>query len=394
MNALLSGREPAVADHLLGVEHQRVLVDGRRAAAGDGVARALARMIDPSVGEDAPEGAITVDQTNTSVTVDERLVVKIVGEWRACDRSSRLLALLAEVDGVERLVGSIDWEHPGLGRSTVALVTEYLPGAVDGWTWAVDDVLAHLDGAPAPRWPGELGSRVAAVHAALAREAVPAPTSHEAHLRDRLRHVLDSAIGVARGETRQRLANRSEAIEAVMGAASSPSALIPLHGDLHVGQILRAGERWAIIDFDGDPQLPPAERDAPDAVARDVAHLRVSIDMVAAVAQKRLGRADARAAAWADAARLTFLESYESALARALPAMGVDRSAPPASSLFAAHQLPALEAEQLLRELLYAERFLPRWSYAADEAISRRFPARHTDTEVPWTPPPSGATSS
>lgn len=385
MNATLSGNSPAIASRTLSVHGLRVLVDGRRPAAGDGVARELARMVDASIPADASERAITADQTNVSVIVGERLVVKIVGEWGACDRSARLLSALAEVEGVERLVGAIDWEHPELGGGTLALVTEYLPGAVDGWTWAVDDVLAHLDGAPAPRWPGELGTRVARIHAALADGLEPAPADLPSRLRDRLPAVLDDALAAARGDTRRRLENRAGAIRAVLRGVIAPTAVLPIHGDLHVGQILRTGPepvRWAIIDFDGDPQLPAAERDLAGAAARDVAHLRVSFDMVAAVVQKRLCAVDVRAAAWADTARDDLLGAYTAALPPA-----------PATALFDPRELPALEAEQLLRELLYAERFLPRWAYAADEAITRRFPASDPDTEAPWTPPPSAATS-
>ena len=145
MNSILGGERPVVDGRALSVDGEaRVLVDGTAPAAGDGVARALARRVVAEVADDALERGITVDQTNTSVIVGDRLVVKLVGRWAAADRAGHLLERLAEAgsDDVDRLRGRIEWEHPRFGTSTLAIVTEYLPGAEDGWTWAVDDVAA------------------------------------------------------------------------------------------------------------------------------------------------------------------------------------------------------------------------------------------------------------
>lgn len=157
---------------------------------------------------------------------------------------------------------------------------------------------------------------------------------------------------------------------------AAPGLVFPIHGDLHVGQILASGDprRYTIIDFDGDPQADPAERDRPDAAARDVAHLLVSFDLVAAVVQKRLQRVEPAAWAWADRARFDFLAAYQAALARA--------------ELFDPALLPGFEAEQLLAELAYADGFLPRWRYAPDAAITHRYPSTGEHPETPWAPPP------
>lgn len=399
MNSL-DGARPVVGGLALSVDGDgRVLVDGRRPEAGDGVARALARLVVDDVAAEAPERGIAVDQTNTSVIVDDRLVVKIVGRWAAADRAGHLLERLAAAgsDDVARLHGRVEWRHPEHGDATLAIVTEYLPGAEDGWTWAVDDVVAALDGGLDPEWPALLGARVARIHDVLGAAAVPSGPDAAAARRARAADALARAVDAADGPTAARLRNRRSALERDLRslAGTAPGLEFPIHGDLHVGQVLAspeavgtdsgvgagasAGRRYTIIDFDGDPQLDAADRERADAGARDVAHLLVSLDLVAAVAQKRMRRADDRAWDWADRARADLLAAYRAGLVRA--------------DLFDPALLPGFEAEQLAAELHYADRFLPAWRYAPDAAITHRYPSTNDHPEDPWTPPPFEPTS-
>ncbi|MGW9630035.1 hypothetical protein ACWGST_04985 [Agromyces sp. NPDC055520] len=390
MNSILQGERIVVGDHVLAVDPDgRVLVDGDRPAAGDGIARSLARLVDETVATDAPERAITVDQTNTSVILGDRLIVKLVGRWRAADRAAALLERLAAAgsDDVDRFVGRVEWRHPSLGTSTLAIVTEYLPGAVDGWTWAVDDVVAALDGGPEPEWPALLGERIARIHGVLGAGAGRADAETPAARADRASTALRSALRLAQGDAGVRLRNRHESLARDIRSlgTAAPGLEFPIHGDLHVGQVLRSpgpdgGARYTVIDFDGDPQLAADEREAPDVAARDIAHMLVSFDLVAAVVQKRLQRGDARAFAWADRARRAFLDAY--------------REHVPNPELLDEALLPGFEAEQLVAELRYADRFLPAWIYAPDAAITHRHPSTNEHPEEPWTPPPFEPTSS
>jgi predicted trehalose synthase len=338
---------------------------------------------------DARERAITVDQTNTSVILDDRLVVKLVGRWQAADRAGRLLETLAAAgsDDVDRLRGRVEWAHPRLGTSTVAIVTEYLPDAEDGWTWAVDDVVNLLDGGPEPDWPALLGERVARIHDVLGAEARPSgPDAASARLA-RAVDALARAVAATDGPTGARLRNRRASLERDIRSleGTAPGLEFPIHGDLHVGQVLASprtdgARRYTIIDFDGDPQLAASDRERADAAARDVAHLLVSLDLVAAVAQKRRRGGDPRAFAWADRARADLLAAYRGRLAR--------------PELLDEALLAGFEAEQLVAELHYADRFLPAWRYAPDAAIAHRHASSNDHPEDPWTPPPFAPTSS
>lgn len=401
MNSELEGERPRIAGRVLSVDtdrrvlvdtDRRVLVDGGPPAAGDGVARALAGLVVDDLAGDAGEQAIAVDQTNTSFVVDRRLVVKLVGRWGAADRAGRLLERLAEArsDDVARLHGRVEWRHPRLGTSTLAVVTEYLPGAEDGWIWAVDDVVAVLDGEVDPDWPALLGTRVAPIHDTLGADARPAGTDAAGRRLARAAGALRRAITAADGPSGARLRNRRDSLERDIRSLGEtrPGLEFPIHGDLHVGQVLAspapAGDagtrRYTIIDFDGDPALAAAERERPDAAARDIAHLLVSLDLVAAVAQRRAGRVDTRAFDWADRARADLLAAYRAALGR--------------PELFDPALLPGYEAEQLVAELHYADRFLPVWRYAPDAAITYRHQSSNDHPEEPWTPPPFAPTSS
>lgn len=368
--AMVLGGHPPLVD----AGTARVVTAGSTRAPGAGVERDLG-----------------VDMTNWAVVVDDAFLVKVVRDWGGAERSVRQLERLAAAgaDFVARTVGRIEWTVPGFGTATVAVVSEYLAGASDGWTWAVDDLLAYLGGGPVPSWPAELGALTARLHLSLAADVPPGPPRASADLRSRVHVALDRAAAVAPGDTGVRLANRMPALRSL--ADTTPDAiagrLIPVHGDLHVGQFLRrpgtASPRYLVVDLDGDPQTAPASdlADELEPAAVDIAHLLVSVDLVGSIAQRRLGKADARVTAWAADARAQLLAAYREALHDA----GADE-------LLDERLLPALEVEQFARELSYASRFLPRWNYAPDAAITARYAPTADREDPPWTPPASPTT--
>jgi maltokinase len=391
------------------------------------------------------ERDLGVDMTNWAVVVDETWIVKVTRDWGGVERSIRQLERLAAAGSTVTPppVGRIEWDVPGRGCATVAIVSELMPGATDGWTWAVEDVLAWVEGAasspsgsgsgsPSPGWPAVLGRMTAELHVVLSAEARAAARADEdgagavdgagagaglgssesasgAGLRERILNLLDEALGVLEGDARVRLSNRREAMRAVVEAAPDrPRGVrFPVHGDLHVGQFLRsegeAGVQYAIVDFDGDPQHPVAADggEAVDVAAADLAHLLVSVDLVGSIVQKRLGRRDERVLAWAAEARAELAGAYREGLRQRDPVVDALRDPevdplrdPLLESLLDDRVVAALEVEQFARELTYARRFLPRWEYAPDGALSARYEPSTDDSleEIPWTPPGSATT--
>ena len=411
--------------------------DGAPAVAGDGVGADLVRLALSGSPAGLPasfrgeERALGVDMTNWSVVVDGRWIVKVPLVWGGSERSVRQLGRLAAAGSAlsPRLVGRVPWAVPGRGEVSAALVTELLADAADGWTWAVDDVLHFLRadaGGPAgasgspdaerpadagtrPEWPAVLGRMTAELHRCLASgaeadrpagdEVADGSASTGPGLRERIGRQIDAALAAVDGEVRARFVARLPRLRAIVAAAPDRAggAVFPIHGDLHVGQFLRSSDadgrvRYAVVDFDGDPQhpeLPGEGTEMVDVPAVDVAHLLVSVDLVGSVVQKRLGRRDARVLAWAEDARAQLLAAYRAEAARPGP-----DGRTPAAPLLDEKALHALEVEQFARELTYAHRYLPRWEYAPDGALAARYaPDDHAEPEEKeWTPPASETT--
>lgn len=327
--------------------------------------------------DDETERAVGVDQTNESWVVGERLVVKwmtddLGGPHPAVGRMRRLAE--AGFTGTPTLVGLVEWQNDGADRVPVAVVQQYLPGAEDGWTWMVADARRAwgLEEGHADDSAGDLGELTAGMHLALADDPAEAtsPDLAAAQSAD-ARAVLDEAVRLTSafdpGSHALLVAHRDR-IESDLAAldrlAGSPA--VPVHGDLHVGQVLRTPDgALHVVDFDGNPTRSAALRAAPGPVARDVAGMLVSLENVAHVVLQHAGEVAEPAAlewsarAWTGHAQGRFLAAYTATLG--------DRR-----DLYDESLTPAFVWEQICREFVYAARHLPRWGYAPAAALRHR----------------------
>ena len=100
-------------------------------------------------------------------------------------------------------------------------------------------------------------------------------------------------------------------------------AVQQIHGDLHLGQTLRTASGWKIVDFEGEPAKPLAERQLPDSPWRDVAGMLRSFDYAPRVVERAMTegeRADGHqeqgqdlskeAEQWAERNKNHFLTAY------------------------------------------------------------------------------------
>jgi maltokinase len=353
----------------------------RRAQPGDGAAEALLALL--AEGAAAPrrggfglqswlprlavgERAVGVDQTNESVIVGDAAVVKWATHMQHGPHPApHRIDVLREAGftGMPAPWGLVTWHPPDGPETLVANVDEYLPGAVDGWTWAVDELTAAAKAYPAPATLdtiGRLGPLIADMHHGLRATAGTASAADAARWRasalDTLEVVcaLDDSPCVSL--TRARRADIAAILDGL--GALAGTAVLDGHGDLHVGQILRSGTRLLVTDFDGNPVLPAAQRALPIPAALDVAGMTQSLCHAAIVAAKYAELAPEALAAVDAAARATFLSGYRQALA-----------ATDSAQLYDPGPLMAFRMQQVLREIIYAARHLPRWRYVPDAAL-------------------------
>ncbi|MGH7715405.1 MAG: putative maltokinase, partial [Vulcanimicrobiaceae bacterium] len=108
-----------------------------------------------------------------------------------------------------------------------------------------------------------------------------------------------------------------------LAVADGDVLLSRLHGDYHLGQILVVKNDVEIVDFEGPPQLPLAERRQKHSVIRDIAGMVRSFDYAAwtALEHATANQPDLRnellkaALLWRDEVTAGFLDSYSHAMA-------------------------------------------------------------------------------
>ena len=317
---------------------------------------------------DAPERPITVDQSNYSVVVDERVVVKwLLPPVPVPHRGERLLTHLREVGFVEMpaFMGA-EIEH---GHVT-AMVTEYIDGALDGWDWMVDELTASPTDALVSA--ERIGVVAARLHEALATPSkVFAEPVVEGSIEPEVERglaLLDEALACTAGDAGKRLAGRVTQIRAAIHSLSEVGLLPvqPTHGDLHVGQFLRSDDLLLVNDFDGNPIAEPAERDRLRSTLTDLASLLQSIDHVGRIVVKRNPERADEVETWIHAATQRAYTAYT--------ATWPEGAAHPDTAVI----LRGLSAIQELHEFVYAARSLPRWLYVPDAALSALFPLPDT----------------
>lgn len=236
--------------------------------------------------------AMGVEQSNTSVIYDDAVMCKFFRRVHpGVNADVELLAALstAGCHSVPHLYG---WTELTVEDKTftTAMLQQFVPNSADGWAMAltsVRDMLRSFDdevdelGTDFSVEARKLGEAVADVHQTLAA-AVPVGerASGEqlvAPMLARLEHVGRIVPQVAEhaDEVRAVYARAAESV----AAAGAPVQRI--HGDLHLGQVLRTPREWLLIDFEGEPSRPWDERRLPDHPLRDVAGMIRSFDYAA-----------------------------------------------------------------------------------------------------------------
>ena len=341
---LADGDDPDRAG-VVGVVGGRVLVD---APTDHAFAVALLDRLGVPVDRVTSSAVMAGEQSNTSIVYAEdgepTLIAKLFRTLHHGENPDVTLqgALSRAGSGsVPRFGGALTARWPDTGRAegvaegTLAFVQEFLPGARDGWSIAVEAARAARDFTPAAR---DLGVALADVHRTLA-DVLPTRPLDPGGVAV-LAATWAARLDLAAAEV-PAVADRRAAIEAVYAAAREVEwpPLQRVHGDLHLGQVLAVPSLgWRIVDFEGEPLRPMAERGEADVAIRDVAGMLRSFDYAAGV-----GLGDDPG--WASACRGAFLDAYGAA----------------GGVLGSVVLLEAFELDKAVYESVYEARNRPEW---------------------------------
>jgi maltokinase len=327
---------------------------------------------------------IGVEQSNTSLVYDERVILKIFRRLLPGPNPEIEVTSGLTRAGFPWVAEPLATESMQLGsgstvRYDLALLQPFLAGGVDGWALALTslrDLFGVHDtqsmpviapGAPPPAVadPGEaggdfsaeahrLGETTAAMHIALA-EAFGRDEGHR-----------DAWADDIEGQARRSLDDVVTAlaiVDELRHADAGPA--IRTHGDYHLGQVMRTDAGWFVLDFEGEPDRPLAERKRPTSPLRDVAGMLRSLHYASAVAlSERDGVEFAHPAdAWEARNRQAFLDGYLPVAAKGgmLPADQASIDA----------VLGAFELEKAVYELAYERSHRPDWQHIPLTAIRR-----------------------
>jgi 1,4-alpha-glucan branching enzyme len=240
----------------------------------------------------------------------------------------------------------------------LAVAAEFLAGSQDAWREAVSAVEAGHDFTSSA---ASLGAATAQVHLALADAFGTTPMTDEirgrmvAGLRARVEWALLSAPALEPHTAA--LAQHASALDELRRLPD----LQRVHGDYHLGQVLHSPRRgWILLDFEGEPLRPLADRVLPDLALRDVAGMLRSFDYAArhAGADNDAGEGnDDLPQRWAAACRDAFCAGYADA-------GGADPHA-------RRDLLAALELDKALYEVVYETRNRPDWIDVPLRAVER-----------------------
>jgi maltose alpha-D-glucosyltransferase / alpha-amylase len=305
-----------------------------------------------------------VEQTNSSVILGERLILKA---YRRLQKGTnpdleigRYLTEEVRFENTPPLAGAIEYEGPDGETTTLGLLQGFVENQGDGWSYVLDYLGRYLEDRLVTSWSLEgeedveeergaedaffaglvriLGQRTGELHAAFA-----APTDDSAFAPEHAppEEVAGWAEGIlvearrtldllkrrrgrlpeeAGPDADRLLALRRELSRRIKDVSREGFGVVKTrhHGDFHLGQVLVVGNDFQIIDFEGEPARPLAERRRKHSPLRDVAGMlrsfnyaiRSALMNIVADRAEPLERLEPWITLWEERARQAFLEGY------------------------------------------------------------------------------------
>jgi trehalose synthase-fused probable maltokinase len=337
--------------------------------------------------------ALAAEQSNSSILYGGRVFLKLYRRLEAgVNPDAEILRFLAArgFPHVPPFCGALEYQPDGDPPRTLALATGLVPNDGDAWAFtqrhlaeffasvrAGDSAGAEKLAAEYHAHAAQLGQRTGTLHRALAADSpdpdfAPDPLGAEdfaplaAAIRASAQAVgtlLAGRPGVLDPATRTLAAKLAAHLPAILARTdalprlTTRAAKTRTHGDYHLGQVLHGPGGFVIIDFEGEPMRPLAERRRKLSPFRDVAGMLRSFHYAAHAALEPLGAARAAlgdsAESWAAQMQRAFLAAWLAATPGA-----VFRDPDPAAERAL---LDAFLLEKALYEIRYEVNNRPTW---------------------------------
>jgi maltose alpha-D-glucosyltransferase/alpha-amylase len=269
------------------------------------------------------------EQSNNSVIFGERLILKLFRRLEpGINPDLEVSRFLTErrFPNVAPVAGALFYRWERDETATLAMLQAYVPNQGDAWSHALDELASEDIGAIERYLPFAdlMGRRTAEMHLALASTPkdpafAPEPTTmldiRSAFQSIRalamqtfqtLRRQMTGMAGEDRADAEQVIEAEERfqrRLRALLETNINPRR-IRCHGDYHLGQLLFTGGDFVIVDFEGEPARPLAERRLKRWAMRDVASMLRSFDYAAEAAGVGFAQE------WARRVSEAFLDAY------------------------------------------------------------------------------------
>lgn len=319
--------------------------------------------------------AMKVEQSNTSILFDHRVMAKVFRRVQPGINPdlevTQYLTSVSRFTHVPKLYGILTLDVAG-ERMTLGVLQQFVPNVGDGWSWLLGELRALTPDRTAnlAEQVGLLGTRTGELHVALGaatEDPAFAPEilsdAHIDALQTRVHAELDETIGSLRMQGNKAANDLTKLEQSLRTRISESPALmdtlsIRVHGDYHLGQVLRTIEHdFAIIDFEGEPSRSIDERRQKSSPLKDVAGMLRSLDYATGAVGREIddpGHRE-RLARWGEQARAVFLARYREAIKAG------DKRLVPATGKGFDSALLVLEIEKSLYEARYEMNNRPDW---------------------------------